>query len=118
MKLFREEVHQAHAAQWLGTVRRQSLDIECTLRQLQARQRKEVLTDRIRTLQTQLRQADEEQHLQQRRLQLAQTTLSRNEQLAAAGADSKVKCNTCKPRKVSRCKHHPGATSNSSPKTV
>ena len=33
-------------------------------------------------------------------------------------ADSKVKCNTCKPRKVSRCKHHPGTTSNSSPKTV
>jgi hypothetical protein len=33
-------------------------------------------------------------------------------------ADSKVKCNTCKPRKVSRCKHHPGTTNNSSPKTV
>ena len=33
-------------------------------------------------------------------------------------ADSKVKCNTCKPRKVSRCKHHPGVTSNSSPKTA
>ena len=32
-------------------------------------------------------------------------------------ADSKVKCNTCKPRKVSRCKHHPGTTNNSSPKT-
>jgi hypothetical protein len=65
--------------------RRQSLDTERTLRQLQARQRKGVLTDRICTLQTQLRQADEEQHLQQRRLQLAQTSLSRNEQLAAAG---------------------------------
>jgi hypothetical protein len=33
-------------------------------------------------------------------------------------ADSKVKCNTCKPRKVSRCKHHPDATNNSNPKTA
>lgn len=34
------------------------------------------------------------------------------------GADSKVKCNTCKNRKVSRCKRHPATTSNSSPKTA
>lgn len=33
-------------------------------------------------------------------------------------ADSKVKRNTCNPSKVSRCKHHPGATSNSNPKTA
>jgi membrane fusion protein len=65
--------------------RQQSLSTERTLRQLQTRQREEVLSDRIRTLQAELRQAEEEWSLQQRRVQLARTTLARNEQLAAAG---------------------------------
>ena len=65
--------------------RQQSLSTERTLRELQTRQREQVLTDRIRTLQAELRQAEEELSLQQRRVQLARTTLARNEQLAAAG---------------------------------
>lgn len=65
--------------------RQQSLSTERTLRQLQTRQRADVLTDRIRTLQAELRQFDEERSLQQRRVQLARTTLARNEQLAASG---------------------------------
>ncbi len=65
--------------------RQQSLSTERTLRQLQTRQREDVLTDRIRTLQAELRQAEEERSLQQRRVQLARTTLTRNEQLAAEG---------------------------------
>jgi len=44
-----------------------------------------VLSDRIRTLQAELRHAEEEQSLQQRRVQLARDTLARNEQLATAG---------------------------------
>lgn len=72
------------AAQQILT-RQQSLSTERTLRQLQTRQREDVLTDRIRTLQAELRQAEEERSLQQRRLQLARTTLARNEQLAAEG---------------------------------
>lgn len=65
--------------------RQQSLSTERTLRQLQTRQREDVLSDRIRTLQAELRQAEEERSLQQRRVQLARTTLTRNEQLAAEG---------------------------------
>jgi len=65
--------------------RQQSLSTERTLRQLQNRQREDVLTDRIRTVQAELRQAEEERSLQQRRVELARTTLARNEQLAASG---------------------------------
>ena len=65
--------------------RQQSLDTERTLRELQTRQREQMLTDRIRALQTELRQADEERNLQTRRVSLARTTLTRNEQLAAEG---------------------------------
>jgi len=65
--------------------RQQSLSAERTLRQMQTRQREDVLSDRIRTLQAELRQAEEERSLQQRRVQLARTTLARNEQLAAEG---------------------------------
>ncbi len=65
--------------------RRQSLSTERTLRELQTRQREQVLADRIRTLQAEARQADEERSLQQRRVQLARTTLARNEQLAKDG---------------------------------
>lgn len=65
--------------------RQQSLSTERTLRELQRSQREQVLSDRIRSLQAQLRQAEEERGLQQRRVQLARNTLARNEQLAAEG---------------------------------
>lgn len=65
--------------------RRQSLDTERTLRELQSTQRSQVLSDRIHTLQAQLRQAEEECNLQGRRVQLARNTLARNEQLAKEG---------------------------------
>jgi membrane fusion protein len=65
--------------------RQQTLSTEQTLRELQTRQREQVLADRIRTLEAELRQAQEEHSLQQRRVQLAQTTLARNEQLAKDG---------------------------------
>lgn len=44
-----------------------------------------MLADRIHTLRAELRQADEECSLQQRRLELARKTLDRNEQLAKEG---------------------------------
>lgn len=65
--------------------RAQTIATERTLRELQARQREAVLNDRIRTLQAELRQLDEECSLQERRVQLAQVTLTRNEQLAKDG---------------------------------
>ncbi len=65
--------------------RQQTLTTEHTLREMQNRQREQVLADRIRTLQAELRQAEEERSLQQRRVQLARTTLARNEQLAKEG---------------------------------
>ncbi len=65
--------------------RKQSLSTEQALRELQSRQREQVLADRIRTLQAEARQAEEERSLQQRRLTLARTTLQRNEQLVAEG---------------------------------
>ena len=71
-------------AQQIAT-RAQSLQTERTLRELQTRQREQVLNDRIRTVQAELRQADEEANLLQRRVQLAQTTLERNQQLAKDG---------------------------------
>lgn len=65
--------------------RQQTLTTERTLRELQTRQREQVLVDRIRTLQAEQRQADEERSLQQRRVQLARNTLERHEQLAKEG---------------------------------
>jgi membrane fusion protein len=65
--------------------RTQTLNTERTLRELQTRQREQVLGDRIHTLQAELRQADEECKLQQRRMQLARKTLERHEQLAQEG---------------------------------
>jgi len=65
--------------------RQQTLSTERTLRELQARQREAVLRDRIHTQQAELRQAEEECSLQERRVQLAQVTLARNEQLAKDG---------------------------------
>jgi membrane fusion protein len=65
--------------------RAQTLQTERTLRELQTRQREQVLADRLRTTQAELRQADEESSLLQRRVQLAQTTLERNQQLAKDG---------------------------------
>lgn len=65
--------------------RQQTLRTESTLRELQTRQRTQVLTDRIRTVQAEVRQADEERALQVRRVALAKATLIRNEQLASDG---------------------------------
>jgi membrane fusion protein len=65
--------------------RQQTISTERTLRELQSRQRESVLQDRIHTLQAELRQSEEECSLQERRVQLAQTTLSRSEQLAKDG---------------------------------
>ena len=72
------------AAQQIAT-RLQTLYTERTLRELQTRQREQVLDDRLRTTAQQLRQAEEESALQARRVQLAQTTLARNQQLAESG---------------------------------
>ena len=72
------------AAQQIAT-RLQTLSTERTLRELQTRQREQVLDDRLRTTAQQLRQAEEESALQARRVQLAQTTLARNQQLADSG---------------------------------
>jgi len=72
------------AAQQIAT-RLQTLSTERTLRELQTHQREQVLDDRLRTTAQQLRQAEEESALQARRVQLAQTTLSRNQQLAESG---------------------------------
>lgn len=74
----------ARIAQQIAT-RAQSLQTERSLRELQSRQREQVLNDRIRTTQAELRQTDEEANLLQRRVQLAQTTLERNQQLAKDG---------------------------------
>lgn len=65
--------------------RQQTIATERTLRELQSRQREQVLNDRIRAVQTELRQSEEECALLERRVQLAQTTLARNEQLAKDG---------------------------------
>ena len=65
--------------------RQQTLTTEHTLRELQTRQREQVLADRMRTLASEIRQMDEERSLQTRRVQLARTTLTRNENLAAEG---------------------------------
>jgi len=65
--------------------RQQTISTERTLRELQTLQRESVLQDRIRTLRAELRKASEECSLQERRVQLAQTTLSRSEQLAKEG---------------------------------
>ncbi len=72
------------AAQQIAT-RLQTLSTERTLRELQTQQREQVLDDRLRTTAQQLRQAEEESALQARRVQLAQTTLVRNQQLAESG---------------------------------
>jgi membrane fusion protein len=74
--------------------RQQTIATERTLRELQSRQRESVLQDRIRTLQAELRQSAEECSLQERRVQLAQTTLSRNEQLGKDGFVSAAQVQT------------------------
>lgn len=74
--------------------RQQTLNTERTLRELQTRQREQVLADRIRSLQAELRQAGEERNLQQRRVQLARTTLERQEQLAMEGFVSAAQVQT------------------------
>ena len=65
--------------------RQHTMSTERTLRELQSRQREQVLNDRMRTVQAELRQVGEEVNLLERRVQLAQTTLERNQQLAKDG---------------------------------
>jgi membrane fusion protein len=72
------------AAQQIA-LRQQSLATERTLRQLQATQRSQVLTDRIATLALQARQSEEELTLQRSRVALAQKTVERYTQLAQDG---------------------------------
>jgi membrane fusion protein len=67
------------------TARQHSLDQERSLRQLLTQQRSEVLTDRLRTLDAQLRQAADEITLLERRVALSQTSVQRYQQLAAEG---------------------------------
>ncbi len=74
--------------------RSQTLQTERTLRELQMRQREQMLNDRLRTTRAELRQADEEAGLLQRRVQLAQTTLERNQQLAKDGFVSAAQVQT------------------------
>ena len=71
-------------AQQIAT-RAQTLQTERTLRELQTRQREQVLSDRLRTVQAELRQVEEQNSLLERRVQLAQTTLERHQQLAKDG---------------------------------
>jgi membrane fusion protein len=77
------------AAQQIA-LRQQSLATERTLRQLQATQRSQVLTDRISTLALQSRQAEEELALQRSRVGLAQKTVERYTQLASEGFMSDI----------------------------
>ena len=71
-------------AQQIAT-RAQTLQTERTLLELQTRQREQVLSDRLRTVQAELRQVEEQNSLLERRVQLAQTTLERHQQLAKDG---------------------------------
>ncbi len=72
----------------------QTLQTEGTLRELQVRQREQALTDRMRAIQAELRQVAEEINLSERRVQLAQTTLARHEQLAKDGFVSAAQVQT------------------------
>ena len=62
-----------------------SVQTERGLRAVQSRQREQMLGDRARALQAELRQLAEEADLLQRRVHLADTTLGRLQQLAADG---------------------------------
>ena len=77
------------AAQQIA-LRQQSLATERPLRQLQATQRSQVLTDRISTLALQSRQAEEELALQRSRVGLGQKTVARYTQLASEGFMSDI----------------------------
>ncbi len=79
-------------------LRLQSLNTERTLRSMQTSQRQQVLTDRIKTLAAQTRQAQDELALLRSRVTLAQKTVERYTQLAKEGF-----CPTfsCKPSKKS-----------------
>ena len=74
--------------------RAQTLQTERTLRELQSRQREQTLNDRLRTTQAELRQVAEEASLLERRVQLAQTTLERNQHLAKDGFVSAAQVQT------------------------
>ena len=72
------------AAQQIA-LRQQSLSQERIMRQLQARQREQALSDRIHTIAAQSRQAVEEIASQTSRVALAKKSLERNAQLAQDG---------------------------------
>jgi len=65
--------------------RRQSLDTERLLQQQQARQRADALNDRLRSLQSEERQAQGELDSSRQRAQLAQKSLDRFNELARSG---------------------------------
>ncbi len=77
------------AAQQIA-LRLESLSNERALRQLQASERQQVLTDRIHTLALQARQTEEELSLQRSRVALAQKSVARYTQLAQEGFMSDV----------------------------
>lgn len=75
-------------------MRRASLQSERQLRELQMRQRAQVLADRTTTLQAELRQLEQERTLQQSRLQLAEKGVQRQQQLADAGFVAEAQLHT------------------------
>lgn len=74
--------------------RKQTLHTERGLRQMQSNQRRQVLNDRIQTLQAELLRLDEEQQLLANRVQLTQKTLARHQQLAGDGFVSQAQVQT------------------------
>ncbi len=65
--------------------RRQALVAERNFRELQARQREQVLTDRLRTLDAQLRTSEDELLGQRHRVKLSEKTFERHQALAREG---------------------------------
>ncbi len=65
--------------------RRQALVAERNSRELQARQREQVLTDRLRTLEAQLRTSEDELLGQRHRVKLSEKTFERHQALAREG---------------------------------
>ena len=74
--------------------RKQTLNTERGLRQLQTSQRSQVLEDRIRTLNAELLRLDEEQNLLENRITLSKKTLARSQKLASEGFLSEAQVQT------------------------
>lgn len=75
-------------------LRRQALVAERSFRELQVRQREQVLFDRLRILADQIRTSEDELQGQQRRVQLAQKTVERTQVLAKDGFVSETQAQT------------------------